>query len=308
LIILAAILSSVYGCGPGNPPEIGNPSVNQPILNLKLNQSIGPSLSSGVHLVDPSAIAVNDIGEIYISDKARNTVYKLASSLELIGAEGGIGASSGSLNRPMGMAFDAALNLYVAETGNHRVTILDRNLHFVRNYTAYSDADGESIDFDTPSDVSLDREGNVWVADDNRALKLNPFFDLQLEISNDSPGYPIIGEIVSMRVARSGLVAIADKGSRQIIIVRTLGTYITKFPVETPNSVAWDKNANIWVVSNGRLFAYDLNGMQKFEYAGSEPESRIVWATFDAAGNMYVLDAGVRRAQIFEIVYGVPAN
>jgi sugar lactone lactonase YvrE len=202
------------------------------------------------------------------------------------------------------MAFDAALNLYVAESGNHRITILDRNLHFVRSYTAYTNADGESIDFDSPSDVSLDREGNIWIADDSKALKLNPFFDLELEISNDSPGYPIIGEIVSLRIARSGLVALADRGSRQVVIIRTLGTNVGKFPIQTPSSVAWDNNGNIWVAAEGKIIAYDINGNQKFEYAGNEPNSWISWLAFDPAGKLFVLDSGVRRLRIYDVILG----
>ena len=305
---MAVLQLPFLGCGPGNPPEIGSPPTNQPILNLKLNQSIGPSLGNGTYLVDPSAVAVNDLGEIYISDKAKNTIYKLSPNLELIGAEGGIGSGSGSLNHPVGMAFDAALNIYVAEPGNRRISILDRNLHFVRNYKAYNDDDEQSVDFDTPRDVSLDREGNLWVADDSRCVKLTPFFDLQLEISNDSRGYPIIGEIISLRVARNSLVAIADRGSRQVILVRTLGTYISKFPVETPDAIAWDKNGNIWVVSEGKLYAYDINGTIKFEFAENSPNSRIIWVAFDIAGNMYTLDSGDKRLRIYEVIYGASAN
>lgn len=304
MAILITILLSVNGCGPGKPPETGSPAANQPILNIRLQQAIGPSLGNGTMLIEPTAVAVNDLGDIYISDKARNTIYKLSPSLELLSGEGGIGISAGSFNHPIGMAFDAALNLYVAESGNHRVTILDRNLHFVRSYTAYTNADGESIDFDAPSDVSLDREGNIWIADDSKALKLNPFFDLELEISNDSPGYPIIGEIVSLRTARSGLAALADRGSRQIVVIRTLGTNIGKFPIATPSAVAWDNNGNIWIAAEGKIIAYDINGNLKFEYAENEPDSWICWLAFDSAGKLYVLDSGVRRLRTYDVILG----
>jgi sugar lactone lactonase YvrE len=305
---LAAFILSLCGCGPGNPPEIEKPFVNQPILNLQPRRTVGPSLGNGINLSDPAAVAVNALNEIYIADRARNTIYKLSPSFELIAAEGGIGSGAGSLNRPVGLAFDAALNLYVAETGNHRISVLDRNLHFVRNYTAYIDESDESVDFISPSDVSLDREGNVWVADDSRALKLSPFFDLQLEISNDSPGYPILGEIVSLRAARGDLVAIGDRGSRQIVLVRTLGAYVDKFYTDDANSLAWDNNGNIWVASNGRILAYDLNGHIKFEFADAESNSRITWLAFDTAGMLYALDSGAGRLKIFEIIYGAAVN
>jgi len=302
--LLITILLSVNGCGPGKPPETGSPSANKPILNIRLQQSVGPSLGSGTTLIEPTAVAINDLGEIYISDKARNTIYKLSSSLELLSGEGGIGIGAGSFNHPIGLAFDAALNLYVAESGNRRITILDRNLHFVRNYTAYTNADGESVDFDSPSDVSLDREGNIWIADDSKALKLNPFFDLELEISNDSPGYPIIGEIVSLRTASSGLAALADRGSRQVVIIRTLGTNIGKFPIATPSAVAWDMNGNIWIAAEGKIIAYGINGNLKFEYADNEPDSWICWLAFDSAGRLYTLDSGVRRLRTYDVILG----
>ena len=79
--------------------------------------------------VTPSGLAVNPKGELYISDNSHGVVWKLAAGVLTRvagnGREGVSGdngpATSASLNGPLGIAFDAQGNLYIADSANNRI-------------------------------------------------------------------------------------------------------------------------------------------------------------------------------------------
>ncbi len=301
---LAALLFlSCAAGGKGQSGQLPSSAPAKPVLNLRLVASTGPVLADGVSLVGPAAVTANGIGEILISDRDANTIYKLSSDLELLATEGS--SSSSEFIRPLGLACDAALNLYVADSGNKRIQILDHNLRFARTVDSYFDQNGSASDFNLPSDISIDGEGNFWIADDSRVIKLDPFFNLQLEISNNTPSSFIIGKVSSLRTGRGGMVAIADPGNRRVDIITTAGNYVAEIPGQAPQMVTWDKYANIWAVDSGKLFEFDVKGNLGFIFSGDSPGSRIVWVAFDPANRLVLLDGGLRKVSIYELVEGV---
>jgi sugar lactone lactonase YvrE len=286
--------------GQSGKPSI--PSTTRPILSLRQIASSGPELSDDAIMTLPAAVTTNGIGEIFISDKAANSVYKLSPTLEYLAKEGS--PSSSLFNQPIGLACDAALNLYVADSRDQRLQILDHNLRFARSISSYADQNNQSVDFVTPDDISIDGEGNFWVADDNKIVKLDPFFNLLLEISDNVPGPFIVGNVTSVKAARGGLVAIADLGNRRIAIISTAGNYIAEINVPSPQSVALDRDGNIWVVHDGRLSAYDFAGIERFSFTGDIPGSKPVWVTFDSGDRLILLDGGLRKIMIYEVIKG----
>jgi DNA-binding beta-propeller fold protein YncE len=54
-------------------------------------------------------------------------------------------------------------DLYVADTGNARVQVFDKNGAYLRQITALNG----------PYDVALDGSGGLWVMDGNRVIKFN---------------------------------------------------------------------------------------------------------------------------------------
>lgn len=280
------------------------------ILSLRLIASAGPNFDDA-SFVDPAAVASNDLGEFFVSDKATNEIYKFSAELSLMAREGGSGSSAGGFNRPLGMASDAALNLYVADSGNRRIVVLDRSLHYVRSIDAYFDENDETVNFSLPGDVSIDNQGNLWVADDTRGVKLDPFQKLVLEISDKAPGHVIIGRVSSLETSRAGQVAIADLGNHKMFLVSLYGNYVGEFGVASPVSVAWNDNV-IWVADQpgGKVSAYDTAGNMLFAFPGDEPGFRPAWLAFDSSGRLAVIDRGTRKLKIFEIINGTdsPGN
>src|SRR5262245_28329770 len=68
---------------------------------------------------------------------------------------GRLGSGPGEFKTPHAMAFDASGRLYVADRGNNRVQIFDRDFKFVAEWPQ----------FGRPSDVAIDANGVLYVAD-----------------------------------------------------------------------------------------------------------------------------------------------
>ena len=54
--------------------------------------------------------------------------------------------------------------IYIADTGNSRIVVLDAQLQFIREVTGYTE-NGEALTFRSPEGVTLDTRGNLVVAD-----------------------------------------------------------------------------------------------------------------------------------------------
>ncbi len=91
--------------------------------------------ASTATLNSPSGVALDGAGNLYIADTGNNVVRKVIASTGMIttvaGNPGGtlLGdhgpATLATLNNPWGVTLDAAGNLFIADTGNHRIRRVD---------------------------------------------------------------------------------------------------------------------------------------------------------------------------------------
>jgi len=141
----------------------------------------GQALSA--QLAGPTGIWVDSSHNIYIVDKDNDRIRKVASNgvistvagsstADVYAGDGGK-ATSASLNRPNGIAFDTAGNIYIADTGNHVVRKVNTSgiISTVagNNSSAYSGDGGPAIDasLSEPSGLAFDGAGNLYIADTN---------------------------------------------------------------------------------------------------------------------------------------------
>ena len=85
----------------------------------------GMSGATSVLLSGPSTVILDPLGNIYVSDSTNNRIQSFlanqTNATTLAGVTGVSGNTSNLLNYPLGIAFDAQLNLYVADSNNQRV-------------------------------------------------------------------------------------------------------------------------------------------------------------------------------------------
>lgn len=136
----------------------------------------------------PEAIAVDRLGNIYVSDSAgaiyvrlsTGQVSLLAGTLGQVGSADGPGPAA-TFSTPAGIAADAAGNIYVADAGNATI----RKITFDGQVSTFAGAAGvaDSVDgtgaaarFAQPWGIATDDAGNVYVADrvNNNIRKISP--------------------------------------------------------------------------------------------------------------------------------------
>jgi len=86
----------------------------------------------------------------------------IASPITPVAVWGHEGSEPGEFKEPRGMALDAAGNLYVADTKNHRIQKLGSNGAVIKVWGSEGDKEGQ---FKDPHSVAIGPDGNVYVAD-----------------------------------------------------------------------------------------------------------------------------------------------
>lgn len=138
----------------------------------------GPA--TGAKLNSPEAIALDGSGNLYIADSYNNRVRKVDVNgiITTVAGNGTEGYSDGDnlateamLFRPMGVAVDAAGNIYIADMMNRRVRMVDTNgiLTTVAGSGLYGDSGNGGLAIEAqlmyPRRVSVDTAGNLYFTD-----------------------------------------------------------------------------------------------------------------------------------------------
>ncbi len=143
----------------------------------------GPGLTSA--LAFPRGVAVGPSGRVYFADSTNHRVRRIeadgrvrtvaGSGLAGFSGDGGLAATA-ELNVPTEVAVDAAENLYIADSGNHRVRLVTPD-GLITTFAGSGpagpgnggfDADGRqaaAARLNGPTGVAVDTAGNVFIAD-----------------------------------------------------------------------------------------------------------------------------------------------
>ncbi len=87
---------------------------------------------------------------------------QLAKSYEYKGRISGDDFYCGSFNEPLGLAVDVLDNLYLVDSGNHRICKFDARLDFVTEFGQFGWDSGQ---FQNPTDIVIDRSVHLYVVD-----------------------------------------------------------------------------------------------------------------------------------------------
>jgi sugar lactone lactonase YvrE len=200
----------------------------------------GPAINA--QLSFPDGVAVDATGNVYVTDRAAHVIRKISTG-GVIGTFAGTGkngfsgdggpASNAQLNGPTGLAFDAAGNLYVADTGNSCIRMISTDGTIVTvagtNALDYGGDGGPAVQafLNQPEGVAVDLSGNLYIADtmNNVIRKVAPGGTITTFAGTGFPGSagdngPAASANLflptDVAVDRSGVVYIADLGAVRI--------------------------------------------------------------------------------------------
>lgn len=124
----------------------------------------------------PEGIAIDSTGNLYIADTYNNLIRKItpAGFVTTIAGKTKKGKANGksiaaSFSHPDGIAVDKAGNIYVADTGNNLIRKIDQE-GVVTTFAGSgirgaTDGNVKEASFYKPMGVTLDKQGNVYIAD-----------------------------------------------------------------------------------------------------------------------------------------------
>jgi len=206
------------------------------------------------------------------------------------------------LNSPRALALYGE-NIYIADTGAHRVAVLDMSGKMVFTWGVKGDKFGQ---FKSPAGISVDEQGRVYVADtgNGRIQVFDSAGKWVRSIGGKGSG-PREFSNPSGIIARRGLLYVADTGNSRVQVLTCDGIFtgqITgkakKDEMKAPVAVAVDVQNKIYVLDadDNAVRIFDPAGVQidKFGARGkgtggfNKPEGLAV----DNRGNIYVSDMG----------------
>lgn len=307
--------------------------LGQPDRFTNLAQGPANGLSTGMH--SPTGLAVDRAGNLYVADTGDNRILRYPKPFsqaagqqfpDLIigqtsfsgstGNTGGVKATTllltGNFLAHTGLAFDAAGNLWVTDTGNNRIlrfpsSVLKPNqngpaadlavgqINLVASVAATSRTSKAGLSH--PTSVSFDSTGRMFVADSfSRALMYladiaaNPQASRILGVDTSPNAAPLsaiaVGGATSV-IATGGDVLLIDDSANRILVYP---------PVESwPNELAQFSPSAAAVV--GQASFSDFTANQGGEASSATLSSPIDMAV--AGGELFVTDAGNNRVLVF---------
>jgi uncharacterized protein (TIGR03437 family) len=262
----------------------------------------GPATSA--QLNNPRGVAVDALGNIYVSDFLNNRIRKVDGSgtISTVAGSGQAGfsgdggpATDAQLGHPWGIAIDTMGSLYVADFGNARIRKIDAagTITTIAGGGNSGFGDGGSAmsaQVNNPWDVTVDAGGNIFIADSNnlRVRKVTPDGIITTIAGNGSAdffgdGGPAtsaqlrVPDAVAVDVA--GNIYVADTANNRIRKVDTAGTISTIAGTGQPGFSGDDGPATAARISRPRGIAVD------------------------AFGNLYIADVGNNR--IRKVTHGI---
>jgi uncharacterized protein (TIGR03437 family) len=153
------------------------PTTGTPVCGNFLSTSIGIG-STGGSLLHPNGLAIDPSFNIYVSDTSHRVLKFANGALTVYAGTGNIGfsgdngpATQAVLNNPVGLALDAAGNLYIADSNAFRIRVVTPNGIITTiagsSHAGYSGDGGPALgaEFEFPQAVLLDGLGNIYISD-----------------------------------------------------------------------------------------------------------------------------------------------
>jgi streptogramin lyase len=174
-------------------------------------------------LSQPAGLAFDASGNLWVSNVGANTVVQF--SVSQLASSGSptpavtVGASSGSLNAPVGIAFDASGNLWVGNAlGNTLVAFNPSQLAANGTPTPAVTLSANANSIDGVIGLAFDGNGNLWIA-------------------NGNSGFDTVVQFSASQLASTGAP------TPPVILTATAGS------LADPAGLAFDNSGNLWVAN-----------------------------------------------------------
>ncbi|MFI5196811.1 MAG: T9SS type A sorting domain-containing protein [Chitinophagales bacterium] len=200
------------------------------------------------HVGFPWGLVVDNAGNVIFADQSNNRIRKINTSgiistiagtgSATYGGDGGP-ATLAKIQVPMGVALDAAGNIYIADDGNNRIRKINTSgiISTICGSATYGfTGDGgpaSAAKLYLPQSIATDVVGNIYICDvdNNRIRKINPAGIITTLVGNGNAAYSgdggpanlaEINQSTGVAVDTTGNIYIADNGNNRVRIINAL--------------------------------------------------------------------------------------
>ena len=211
--------------------------------DIGLSGDGGPAIAATFTF--PAGVALDGSGNLFIADTGNSRIRRVDAVTGVIatiaGRRLGYGGDEGpaiaaDLNAPRGLALDAAGNLYVADSTNHRIRKITV-AGFITTVAGNGQADfsgdngpATAAALNSPRALAVDSSGNLWIADTfNGRIRWVDAAGVIRTIDAGTLGFPR-----GIAVGVDGDVFVSDTGNHRILRVNSAGSVSTVAGAGTP--------------------------------------------------------------------------
>ncbi len=263
-------------------------------FRLKAVEVIGDEGTRVGQFLSPMGIAVDLWGSLYVADSGNHRIQRITSGGDAY-PYGNAGQAAGQMWGPVSVAVEPnGMSFYVAEQGNQRVQRFQLN----------SQHAGVIDGFRSPSAVTFDAAGMLWIADtgNSRILQLDIHTHKFMKTMDKSSG---IQRPVGLSVDSANNLYVTDSASGDVIRFSAAGTRVYGLAenrkLAGPKQTAVDNIGRIYVVESeaNRLHVFSPNGdsFHIFDKPGSKlgPLKDPIGVALGPNGEIYISDTGNHR-------------
>ena len=227
-----------------------------------------------------------------------------------LGKFGSQGSGNGQFLFPEAVAVGQSGNVFVADTGNHRVEKFTSTGTFLLQWGSMGSANGQ---FHSPEGIAVDGAGNVFVTDsnNNRVEKFDNSGTFLTSWGDAGTGNGQFSGPLGVAVDANDNVFVADGSNNRIQKFTNTGTFLTKWgsvgngdsQFAIPFGVAVDGEGNVFVADhfNHRIQKFTNTGTFLAKWGslglGDGEFSDLEDVAVDANGSVFAAD--VDRIQVF---------
>ncbi|MBK8026511.1 MAG: TIGR03663 family protein [Chloroflexi bacterium] len=231
----------------------------------------------------PNGVAVAQDSTLYVADTWNYRVRAFSPDGQNLfgwGQPGQFGAAAqvepvDAFWGPRDVALDTLGNAYVADTGNKRIRVYDRNGNWLRDIGSAGSAAGQ---LDEPSGLAVTSNGRLYVADTwNRRVSVFSLDGISLFTFPIRGWYADIGRPYLAVDESRNLLYVSDPDAGRVLVYDTEGNCVGSFGQPSDSPV----------------------DMSQFDQVGA--------LTVDSAGNVYISDAEAGRVLKFAPFQDAPA-
>jgi DNA-binding beta-propeller fold protein YncE len=296
------------------------PSHSGKIKEITLNDETHNYISNTVSL------AVDMRGDIYLMELGNHSIVKIDQDKNVLLKFGSKGAGKGQFDKPTGITADSQGNIYIADSRNKRVQVLNisgsrkAHLESVGYMPPVIDYEKAIYSGDTVVDLNYVPDQGLYVLRDYNAQILLKG-ESNKRIGNSDENGVELKNPMALYASKNGRILVADTGNHRLSFLNHDGTHLYHFGRKGNNSsefntlqgVVADKRGYIYVsdTNNNRIQVFNSDGIylnsfgkksEQVDEKGVEPGTFLKPKdlVFNSKEQLYVLDYNNKRIQVFE--------